>query len=198
VAVSGNSNMTIFKSKFQKWTVIFGLLFLLSYLLQDLLWEKLWVWSFLLMILLAVIFIVIFVVGLIKKDRKVIPILIAAVVVICTTELLKSETFKSPKLLQATLHDDRSVINLTLRKNKTFEVSVATIFSNQNFDGKYKIMDDKIIFLDKPYNNDFIPDTLTIRNDKIILRFDKSNNPITDFATYFDITQNQLTTSETK
>jgi hypothetical protein len=144
------------------------------------------------MVLLGVVFIVIFVVGLVKKDRKVIPILIAVVVVISATEILKSETFKSPKVLQATLHDDRSVINLTLRKNSTFEVSVATIFSSQNFDGKYKILNDKIIFLDKPYDNDFIPDTLTIRNDKIILRFDKNNKPITDFATYFDITQNQL------
>ena len=151
-------------------------------------------WSFLLMILLGVVFIVIFVVALFKKDKKVIPILLVVVVVICATEILKSETFKSPKVLQATLHDDRSAINLTLRKNNTFEVSVATIFSNQNFNGKYKIINDKIIFLDKPYDNDFIPDTLTIRNDKIILRFDKNNKPITDFATYFDITQNQLKT----
>jgi hypothetical protein len=146
------------------------------------------------MILLGVVFIVIFVVGLFKKDKKVIPILLVVVIVICATEILKSEIFKSPKVLQATLHDDRSAINLTLRKNSTFEVSVATMFSSRDFNGKYKIINDKIIFLDKPYDNDFIPDTLTIRNDKIILRFDKNNNPITDFATYFDITQNQLKT----
>ena len=190
--------MTVFKSKFQKWTAIFGLLFLLSYLFQDFLWEKFWVWSFLLMILLGIVFIVIFVVGLFKKDKKVRPILLVVVVVICAAEILKSETFKSPKVLQAILHDDRSAINLTLRKNSTFEVSVATIFSSPDFSGKYKVINDKIIFLDKPYDNDFIPDTITIHNDKIILRFDKNDKPITDFATYFDIIQNQLTTGDTK
>ena len=186
--------MTIFKSKFQKWAVIFGLIFLLSYLFQDFLWEKFWVGSFLLAMLLAVIFIVIFIVGLFKKDKKVIPILILVVVVISATEILKTETFKSPKVLRATLLDDRSAINLTLRKNNTFEVSVATIFSDQHFTGKYKILNDKIIFLDKPYDNDFIPDTLTIFDDKIILRFDRNNKPITDFATYFEINQNRLKT----
>lgn len=146
------------------------------------------------MVLLGLFFIIIFIAALFKKDKKVIPVLIVVVLVICVTEILKSETFKSPKLLEATLHDDLSVINLTLRKNNTFEVSVATIFSSQYFTGKYKIMDDKIIFLDKPYDNDFIPDTLTISGNKIILKFDKNHKPITDFATYFDITQNHLNT----
>jgi len=150
------------------------------------------------MVLLGLFFIIIFIAALFKKDKKVIPVLIVVVLAICVTEILKSETFKSPKLLEATLHDDLSVINLRLRKNNTFEVSVATIFSSRDFYGKYKVADDKIIFLDKPYDNDFIPDTLTIRNDKIILRFDKNDKPITDFATYFDITQNQLTTVATK
>ena len=138
--------------------------------------------------------IVIFIVDLFKKGKKVIPILILVVVVISATEILKTETFKSPKVLRATLLDDRSAINLTLRKNNTFEVSVATIFSDQHFTGKYKILNDKIIFLDKPYDNDFIPDTLTIFDDKIILRFDRNNKPITNFATYFEINQNRLKT----
>jgi hypothetical protein len=123
------------------------------------------------MILLAVIFIVIFIVGVFKKDKKAIPILVLVVVMISAMEILKSETFKSSKVLQATLLDDRSVINLTLRKNNTFEVSVASILSNRNFTGKYKIL-----------------------NEKIILRFDRKNKPITDFATYFEITQNRLKT----
>ena len=93
------------------------------------------------------------------------------------------------------MHDDLSVINLTLRRNNTFEVSVATIFSSQNFNGKYKLIDDKIIFLDKPYDNEFIPDTLTIDKDKIILKFDKDMKPVTDFATYFDINLNKLKNS---
>ena len=184
--------MRAFKSKFQKWTIIFGLLFLLTYLFQDFLWEEMWIWSFLLMVLLGLTFIIIFVTGLIKKDRRVIPIFIGVIIIIATTEILKSETFKSEKILEATLHDDLSVINLTLRKNNTFEVNSATMFSNQSFNGKYKLVNDKIIFLDKHYDNDFIPDTLTMVKDTIVFKFDKDNKPITEFATYFKVTKNKL------
>lgn len=187
--------MTIFKSEYQKWTAIFGLLFLLAYLFQDFLWEKMWIWWFLLIAIFAVVFIAIFVIGLIKKDKNVIPVLCGLLVIVTLAEILKSETFKSQKILYATLHDDLSVINLTLRKNNTFEVTVVTLFSNQSFIGKYKLINDKIIFLDKPDDNDFIPDTLTIDKDKIILKFDKDKKPVADFANYFDISLNQLKNS---
>ena len=187
--------MTAFKSQFQKWATIFGVGFLLTYLFQDFLWEKIWVWWFLLIVFFATAFIITFIVGLIKKDKRVIPIFFGILVVVALTEILESETFKSQKILQATLHDDASVINLTLRKNNTFELNSATVFSNQSFKGKYKLINDKIVFLDKPYDNDFIPDTITIYKDKIILRFDKDNKPITEFASYFKVTSNQLQNS---
>ena len=187
--------MTAFKNKFQNWTIIVGILFLLTYLFQDFFYERIWVLSFLLMLVFAIAFIVVFIVGLIKRDKSVIPILIIIMATVGVTEILKSETFKSDKILYATLHDDRSAINLTLRKNKTFEVNVVSMFSEQNFKGNYNLVDNKIVFLDKPYDNNFIPDTVTIYNDKIILGFDKESKPITDFATYFDITQNELKNS---
>jgi len=187
--------MTAFKSKFQKRTVIFGLLFLLTYLFQDFLWEQMWIWSFLLMVLPGLVLIIIFVAGLIKKDKKVIPVFIGVVVVITSAEVLKSETFKSEKILEASLYDDLSVINLTLRKNNTFEINSATMFGNQNFNGKYKLANDKIIFPDKHYNNNFIPDTLTIIKDKIFFKFDKDNKSITEFATCFKVTKNKLQNS---
>ena len=188
--------MTAFKSRFQKWTAIFGLLFLLTYLFQDFLWQEIWIWGFFLMVLAGAIFIIFFVVGLIKKDKKVVPIFIGVIVIIAATEILKSEVFKSEKILEATLHDDLSAINLTLRKNNSFEVYVATAFGfTENFKGKYKLINDKIVFLDKHYDNDFIPDTLTIDKDKIIFKFDKDNKPVTEFATYFEITKNQLINS---
>ena len=183
------------KNKFPKKAIIFGLLFLLTYLFQDFLWEKMWILSFFLMALFALIFIIIFVDGFLKKDKRIILIFIGVLFVISITELFKSEIFKSEIVLQATLHDDLSGINLTLRKNNTFEVGAATAFSYQSFKGRYKLINDKIIFLDKPYENDFIPDTVTIYKDKIFLRFDKNNKPISDFATYFKIDQNQLKNS---
>ena len=140
----------------------------------------------------AITFIIIFIIGLIKKDKRVIPIFFGILVVVAITEILKSETFKSKKILEASLNDDLSVINLTLRKNSTFEINSSTIFSNQRFSGKYKLLNDKIIFLDKHYDNNFIPDTLTIVKDKIILKFDKDNKPITEFAMYFKVMKNKL------
>ena len=140
----------------------------------------------------AITFIIIFIIGLIKKDKRVIPIFFGILVVVAITEILKSETFKSKKILEASLNDDLSVINLTLRKNSTFEINSSTIFSNQRFSGKYKLLNDKIIFLNKHYDNNFIPDTLTIVKDKIILKFDKDNKPITEFAMYFKVTKNKL------
>ena len=187
--------MTAFKSGFQKWTIILGTLFLLTYLFQDFLYELMWVLSFLLMLLFAVAFIFVLITGLVKKDKHVIPIFIVVIGTVAVTETLKSETFKSDKILYATLHDDRSAINLTLRKNKTFEVNVVTMFNEKTFKGKYNLANNKIIFLNKPDDNNFIPDTVTIYNDKIILGFDRENKPIIDFATYFDITQSELKNS---
>ncbi len=187
--------MTAFKSKFQKWTIILGTLYLLTYLFQDFFYDRIWVLSFFLMLVFAIAFIVVSIVGIIKMDKSVIPILSIIMATVAVTEILKSETFKSDKILYATLHDDRSAINLTLRKNKTFEVNVVSMFSEQNFKGNYNLVDNKIVFLDKPYDNNFMPDTVTIYNDKIILGFDKEKKPITDFGTYFDITQNELKNS---
>ena len=186
--------MTAFKSSYLKWTIIFGALLLLTYLFQDILYKRIWLFSSLFTLLFAIAFILIVVIGLIKKHKEILPVLIIIIIAVITTETLRSELFKSDKVLYAILKDDLSNINLTLRKNKTFEVKVVTILSEQNYKGKYKLLNNRIIFIEKDFYNVFIPDTLSIYNDKIILHFDKENKPITDFATYFDITQNKLKT----
>ena len=174
------------------WYIICGGLFLLTYFGQDILYEEIWLYSMLLLLLFAIAFIAVFTLALAKKDMRVIPVLIIILTIISINEILTSEILKSEKVLQAILHDDRSAINLTLRKNATFEVNSVTMFSQQNFKGKYKLQRDKIIFLNKPYDNNLIPDTVTIVNNRIILKFNDDNQPVTDFATYFDITQNEL------
>ena len=174
------------------WSVIFGGLFLLAYLGQDILFDKMWIFSTLLLLVFAMAFVAVFIFALVKKDRRVIPVFIILLAIISMKEILTSEILKSEKVLQAILQDDRSAINLTLRKNSTFEVNSVTMFSQQNFRGKYKLERNKIIFLNKPYDNNLIPDTVTILSDKIILKFNEDKQPVTDFATYFDITQNKL------
>lgn len=88
--------------------------------------------------------------------------------------------------------DDLSAIHLTLRADNKFEVISSNMFNEDIYQGNYALIDNKIIFKDKRYSNDFIPDTLTIIGEKIILRFDKTGNPVTDFATYFDIKRNEI------
>lgn len=183
--------MTFLKSKYQKRTIVIGLLFLILYFFQDVLDEKMWFFPSILMWLFGLLLIILFTIALIKRDKRVIQILIFVTLTILVTEILKSEIFKSQKVLVAVLNDDLSKTYLTLRKNNTFEIDAVTIFDDQKFKGKYKLINDKIIFLDKPYDNDFIPDTVTILEDKIILRF-KNGEPIIDFATYFNIEQNNL------
>ena len=66
------------------------------------------------------------------------------------------------------------------------------MFGETSHKGEYKLDKNKIIFLDKPYDNDFIPDTITIIGDKLIMRHNSTGDPMTDFATYFLISQNNL------
>ncbi len=184
--------MTVFKSKYQKWLTVLGILFLILYLLKDILYEKIWVLSFLLMVLFAIGFVILLISGIIKKEKSIIPIPMVIILIVSITEILKSEIFKSEKVLVAVLIDDRSEINMTLRKNNNFVIESVAIFSKEMFKGKYKISNNKIIFLDKPYDNNLIPDTVTIIKDKIILEFNRKGEPVTDFATYFEIKQNHL------
>ena len=186
--------MTILNTKYQRLTFLSGILFLIIYFSQDFLYEKVWVFYLLLLLVSGLAFTVVFLIGLRKKrDKGVIPILLVLLFIVAITETLKSEIFKSKKVFTAVLKDDRSYILLTLRKNKSYEINTVTMFSEEKFKGKYKVANDKIIFLGKPYSSNFIPDTVTVLNDKIILRFNNNGEPVLDYAAYFDIQQNHLT-----
>jgi hypothetical protein len=113
--------------------------------------------------------------------------LIAGAVYLPETELLKSKP-----ILKARLTDDLSGLSLTLREDKTFELVPETWMGTfEVFTGNYKIDEKRIIFLDKPYDSDFIPDTVHIFKGKIILNGDVKK-PDTSFARYFDIRLNLL------
>ena len=121
-----------------------------------------------------------------------IPMLILVLIIVAIDEAINTEVFKSETVLEAVLDDDRSAIQLVLRADSTFEIRTNTIFSNEEFEGRYKLLGKQIIFLDKPYDSGFIPDTVSIVKDKVILQFEKGGEPIVDFATYFTIKQNHL------
>ena len=184
--------MTDMKLKYHLLTLLAGTLFLVSYFLRDFLWEKIWLLSVIPLVLFGISFVVFFVLTIINKNRTGILFGVIILGTVLCSELITSEIFKSKKILEATLIDDLSAIHLTLRADRKFEMISSNMFSEKVYKGNYQIVDNKIIFKDERYDNDFIPDTVTIIGDKIIIRFDEKGKPITDFATYFEIKRNEI------
>jgi hypothetical protein len=71
-------------------------------------------------------------------------------------------------------------------------MTASYLVSSQTFTGKYQMEGDKIHFLDPADEHNFIPQTVTIWQDKIILQFDKEGQPDLRFAQYFDIIDNLI------
>ena len=184
--------MTYQTNNNRKRAIACGVGFLIFYLLLDFFWDNMWVLSFLSLLIFGMAFLVFAIIGLIMKDKYLWPIIASVALTISGVEVAKSETIKSPVILNAALEDDLSVIYLRLRENKTFEVHLETMFSKEVFTGEYNLQGEKLIFLDKHYNNDFIPDTLIIGKDKIYFQFDSTGKPLSNFAAYFTIIQNRL------
>lgn len=184
--------MTNKNRKYHLLTFLVGSLFLVTYFLRHFLWDKIWLFSIIPLVLFGMSFLGLFILTITTKNRNGILIGLVIIGTICLSELITLEIFKSKKILEATLIDDLSAIHLTLRADNRFEVVSSNMFNEDVYKGSYLIINNQIIFKDKRYSNDFIPDTLTIIGDKIIVRFDKNGNPITDFATYFDIKRNQI------
>lgn len=104
-----------------------------------------------------------------------------------------TELFKSKILMKAVLVDDLSSLELKLRNNNSFELVPRTYLgSSEKFTGEYTIEQNKIIFNNRPYDNSFIPDTVYIIENKIILEFNAVGEPDTSFANYFRIDKNDL------
>ncbi|KIA91153.1 hypothetical protein OC25_23120 [Pedobacter kyungheensis] len=180
------------KKKYHFLVWLFIPLFLVSYFCFDLIWEKTWFFAIPLMGFLGMASIAFFILCITAKYKPGIFVGISVIAIIATTEIANSELFKSEKVLAATLMDDMSAIRLSLRENHTFEMVNSNIASEQVFTGNYKLNGNKIIFLDKHFDNDFIPDTLAILENKIVFQFNKDGMPDTSFARYFDIDKNRI------
>ena len=108
--------------------------------------------------------------------------------------LSQAEILKRKPVLKARLIDDLSSLDLTLMEDNTFElIPVTWMGAFEKFEGKYDLLENRIIFLDKPYDKGFIPDTVDIYEDKIIMNGDISK-PDTSFANYFIIEFNLINT----
>ena len=90
--------------------------------------------------------------------------------IIISLNIYHSDIFKSHRILTATLKDDQFFYTLIFRGNGKCENEIIGIFGfEQTYKGKYLLKGDTIIFSKKPYDNDFIPDTVLL---------DKSSNAI--------------------
>jgi hypothetical protein len=173
-------------------TIIVGFLAILSSLFIDYLFSVLSIFYLTPAIYFGIAFIVLYIIAISRKSIKTIYSGMIILGILSLTILMNSEFIKSKKLLEAKLMDDLSAIDLILREDNSFEVISSSPFTEKKYIGKYIIQKNKIIFLNTPFANDFIPDTVTIIENKIILRFDNEGIPNTDFANYFDIKINKL------
>lgn len=124
---------------------------------------------------------------MLRLNWKFVALIIIAILIAGTFVWSNTELLKSKPVLKAILVDDLTHLNLTLREDKTFELLPMTWLGSSNaFTGKYRMQGNKIIFLDRPYDNEFIPDTVDIFEDKLILNGDITQ-PDTSFARYFTI-----------
>ena len=145
-----------------------------------------WFTVMMVFIFLGLVFLGVTVVGLFRATRYYFKLLLLVGGGIVAGNFYDPEWFKSPKTLVAELEDDLSRLTLVLRQSNDFELSSQDLFSTQVYSGKYVRSNNKIIFLSRPYDNDFIPDTVHIIDDKIILRT-INGVPDTSFASYFRI-----------
>lgn len=119
--------------------------------------------------------------------------LIALLFLLVTLFFLHLELFKSKSILEAYLKDDFYSISLTLREDRSFEVVSSSMFTAEEFSGRYELLGEKIIFLDKPFYNDFIPDTLTLWDKRIVRSYKEDGGPNMDSGECFVVTKNATT-----
>ena len=126
--------------------------------------------------------------GFYKRVQGVLLIFCIFALAVLIAEAFKSEIFKSKKVLEAILQDDLFSEHLTLRENNTFEIISTGMFDEEKFKGSYQKDKNKIIFS----HNMGIQDTVTMINDRIILKFNNHGEPNSDFACFYTILFNHL------
>ncbi|MBG7631614.1 MAG: hypothetical protein IZT56_14450 [Bacteroidetes bacterium] len=91
--------------------------------------------------------------------------------------LYHSELFKSQKIMTAILKDDLYHYRLIFRENGNVENQANGVFGfSQTYNGKYKIENNLIIFSQKPYDNEFLPDTLLLDKKQGAIFLNKNNS----------------------
>jgi hypothetical protein len=172
--------------------LIVGLILAIGTIFFDFFYARFWIFVPLFDFALGLGLFILLLIGYYKSNARSLKLGLAFFLIVGVSLTLKSDFLKSPVVLEARLYNDLSGLTLTLHQDGKFRLASTSLFYSETFTGKYKTDGNRIIFLNKPYEDDFVPDTVFIVGDKIILKFDKDGLPMTNFATYFDIEKNNL------
>jgi hypothetical protein len=131
----------------------------------------------------------------IKANKFIFGAHVIFIIFVLTTNLIESEIFKSKILLSGTLKDDLFYYTLIFREDGTCENNINGFMGFEDkYLGKYKMAGDTIIFIVKPYDNDFIPDTLLLdkKQNAIFLNKNKNGKFSTDkeWLNHFNVGEN--------
>lgn len=119
---------------------------------------------------------------------------LSTVLIIALLLFISSDIVKGKSILTARLYDDLFNYTLIFREGGNCEMNIIGIFGYQkDIKGSYYQKGDTIIFTKKPYENDFIPDTILInRGEGGIFLYRDSLGYFTrkkDRSSYFEIVE---------
>jgi hypothetical protein len=115
----------------------------------------------------------------IRENKLRVSILSVPVILFLASCIYNAEFHKSPRIITAGFKDDLFYYTLIFREDGSCENEISGFLGYEEvIKGKYYFKGDTIIFTKKPYNNDFIPDTILIdrKEEKILLQRDSLGN----------------------
>jgi c-di-AMP phosphodiesterase-like protein len=180
--------------KYLEITIIIGLISNLSLLFSDELFKIFWFFFGIFGLIIFTLYLCSIAWSFYRRifyaEKPLFYVNILFILITCLIVLFQSELLKSKVVLQAI--DNSNDLNsnwLILRANGEFEVIWQNPFGSDKFEGKYVIKNDTLIFLDKPYDNDYVPRKLLIKTDRIIPIFTDS---LSKHQYFFKITKNEI------
>ena len=129
----------------------------------------------------------------IRENKLHVAILSLPVILFFVSCIYDAEFHKSSKVLITKFNDDRSYYTLIFREDGSCEHDISGFLGYEEvIKGKYYFKGDTIIFTKKPYDNDFIPDTILIDRveNKLFLQRDSLGN-FNKKGRYFNIIENE-------
>ncbi len=128
----------------------------------------------------------------IKSNKIVFYVHMIGLISILSFSIYNSELLKSRILLDATLIDDLSSINIILRENGTYESIASGMLGYSDKDtGKYLKKNDTIIFLNRSESDNFIPENAIIDLKDSAVYYERNSigqfKKVKTFANYYKI-----------